>query len=62
VLDTRPIPLLIERGPRELDDGRRVRGRALTEPEQIGRRGEARYLFVGTGPLALFDWSLLDDV
>lgn len=45
----------------ELDDGRRVRGRAVTEPEQARTPvGQARYLLVGTGPLALFDWSLLD--
>ena len=46
----------------ELENGRRVRGRAVTEPEQADTpEGEARYLFVGTGPLAPFDWSLLDD-
>jgi hypothetical protein len=44
----------------ELDDGRRVRGRAVTEPEQADEPGEARYLFVGTGTLTLFDWSVLD--
>ena len=44
----------------ELQDGRRVRGRAVTEPEQSGTPAEhARYLFVGSGPLTLFDWSLL---
>jgi hypothetical protein len=46
----------------ELDDGRRVRGRAATQLEQTDQPGETRYLFVGTGALALFDWSLLDDV
>jgi hypothetical protein len=46
----------------ELEDGGRVRGRAVTEPEQTDPpEDEARYLFVGTGPLAPFDWSLLDD-
>jgi hypothetical protein len=46
----------------ELENGRRVRGRAVTEPEQAdSSEDEARYLFVGTGPLAPFDWSLLDD-
>jgi hypothetical protein len=46
----------------ELENGRRVRGRAVTAPEPAGTpAGEMRYLFVGTGPLALFDWSLLDD-
>lgn len=46
----------------ELEDGRRVRGRAVAEPEQAGiPAGQARYLFVGTGPLTLFDWSVLDD-
>ena len=45
----------------ELEDGRRVRGRAVTEPEPADQPGEARYLFVGTGTLTLFDWSLLDD-
>jgi hypothetical protein len=46
----------------ELDDGRRVRGRAVTEPEQADTpTGQTRCLFVGTGPLALFDWSLLHD-
>jgi hypothetical protein len=46
----------------ELENGRRVRGRAVTEPEQADTsEDEARYLFVGTGPLAPFDWSLLDD-
>jgi hypothetical protein len=45
----------------ELDDGRRVRGRAVTEPEQADEPGEARYLFVGTGTLTLFDWSVLDE-
>ena len=33
-----------------------------TEPEQADTpEDEARYVFVGTGPLAPFDWSLLDD-
>ena len=46
----------------ELENGRRVRGRAVTEPEQADTpEDEVRYLFVGTGPLAPFDWSLLDD-
>ena len=46
----------------ELENGRRVRGRAVTEPEQADTpEDEARYVFVGTGPLAPFDWSLLDD-
>ena len=35
---------------------------AVTEPEQAETaEGEAHYLFVGTGPIAPFDWSLLDD-
>jgi hypothetical protein len=47
----------------ELDDRRRVRGRAVTEPEQAETpTGQTRYLFVGSGPLTLFDWSLLEDV
>ena len=45
----------------ELDNGRRVRGRAMIEPEDAeASEGDARYVFVGTGPLTLFDWSLLD--
>jgi hypothetical protein len=46
----------------ELEDGGRVRGRAAAEQERAGiPAGQARYLFVGTGPLTLFDWSVLDD-
>jgi hypothetical protein len=46
----------------ELENGRRVRGRAVTELEEADTsEDDARYLFVGTGPLAPFDWSLLDD-
>jgi hypothetical protein len=46
----------------ELGDGRRVRGRAFVEPEPAdAAEGEARYLFVGSGPLTRFDWSLLED-
>lgn len=45
----------------ELGDGRRVRGRAVVEPEPAdAAEGEARYLFVGSEPLTRFDWSLLD--
>jgi hypothetical protein len=45
----------------ELGDGRRVRGRAFVEPEPAdAAEGEARHLFVGSGPLERFDWSLLD--
>jgi len=46
----------------ELEDGGRVRGRAVVEPERAGiPPGQARYLFVGSGPLTLFDWSVLED-
>jgi|RhiMetdeSRZDD1v2_1073273.scaffolds.fasta_scaffold82006_2 hypothetical protein len=46
----------------ELENGQRVRGRAVTQPEQADTpEGDERYLFVGTGALAPFDWSLLDD-
>jgi hypothetical protein len=45
----------------ELGDGRRVRGRAVVEAEPAdAAEGEAHYLFVGSGPLTRFDWSLLD--
>ena len=46
----------------ELADGRRVRGRAVTEREQVNTSADrTRYIFVGSGPLTRFDWSLLDD-
>ncbi|HMF04640.1 MAG TPA: hypothetical protein VKH17_07495 [Acidimicrobiia bacterium] len=46
----------------ELEDGRRVRGRAVTEREQADTTADqTRYLFVGTGALTLFDWSVLDE-
>ena len=46
----------------ELSDDQRVRGRAVTEPEQADTRARhTRYLFVGSGPLTLFDWSVLED-
>jgi hypothetical protein len=46
----------------ELSDDQRVRGRAVTEPEQADTPARhTRYLFVGSGPLTLFDWSVLGD-
>ena len=46
----------------ELGDDQKVRGRAVTEPEQADTPArQTRYLFVGSGPLTLFDWSVLED-
>ena len=46
----------------ELSDDQRVRGRAVTEPEQADTPARyTSYLFVGSRPLTLFDWSVLED-